>query len=124
MLGALNELVEQRILEAMRKGEFDRLPGEGRPLELEDDALVPEDLRVAHRILKNAGFLPPEVQALRDVRDLIAQAITEASAVPAERRASRRLLALTLALERQGLTLTTPAALGYHQVLVDRFAGR
>lgn len=124
MLGVLNELVEQRIVEAMRKGEFEGLPGEGRPLELDYDPLIPEDLRVAYRILKNAGFLPPEVQALRDVNDLIGPAIAEAGATPGERRASRRLLALTLALERQGLTLTAQAALGYHRNLVDKFASR
>jgi hypothetical protein len=124
MLAAFNELVERRIAEAMREGQFDGLPGEGRPLDLDDDALVPEDLRVAHRILRNAGFLPPAVQALRDVSDLIGPAIAQAGAGPDERRASRRLLALTLALERQGLTLTAEAALGYHQSLIDRFAGR
>ncbi|MFL6567281.1 MAG: DnaJ family domain-containing protein, partial [Burkholderiales bacterium] len=35
-----------------------------------DDALVPEDLRVAYRILKNAGYVPPEVQALNHIAEL------------------------------------------------------
>lgn len=49
-------LAEKKILEAASRGELDDLPGAGRPLDLEDDALVPEDLRMASRILKNAGM--------------------------------------------------------------------
>ena len=52
---------------------FDDLPGSGRPLELDDDRLVPEELRVAWRILKNAGFVPPEIEALRDIDALVKQ---------------------------------------------------
>jgi hypothetical protein len=59
----LDFLVEQRLEEAVSRGELENLPGAGRPLELDDDPLVPEELRVAYRILKNAGFVPPEVEA-------------------------------------------------------------
>ena len=52
----LDFLVEQRLQEAVSRGELSNLPGEGRPLDLDDDPLVPEDLRVAYRILKNAGL--------------------------------------------------------------------
>jgi len=61
-----DSIAEKKIAEAMERGEFDDLPGAGRPLELDDDANVPEDLRVAYRILKNAGFVPPEVERLVD----------------------------------------------------------
>lgn len=63
-------LAEQRIAEAVSRGELEGLPGEGRPLELDDDRLIPEDLRLAYRILKNAGFVPPEVQTLNEIADL------------------------------------------------------
>lgn len=63
-------LAEQRIRDAQERGELDDLPGSGAPLELDDDALVPEELRVAYRLLKNAGHVPPEVTALRDLREL------------------------------------------------------
>ena len=59
---ALELLAERKIAEAVSRGEFDDLPGAGRPLDLEDDALIPEELRMAYRILKNAGFTPKEVQ--------------------------------------------------------------
>src|SRR4030095_1313749 len=69
-MNALDRLAEQRIREAQENGEFDDLPGAGAPLEFDDDALVPEDLRVAYRLLKNSGFLPPELEAHREIRHL------------------------------------------------------
>jgi len=66
----LDLIAEQRIAEAIARGELSNLPGEGRPLDLEDDRLVPEDLRMAYRILKNAGFVPPEVEDLREIGEL------------------------------------------------------
>jgi hypothetical protein len=63
-------LAEQRIAEAISRGELDDLPGAGRPLDLSDDALVPEELRLAYRILKNAGFVPPEVEVLNEIAEL------------------------------------------------------
>lgn len=59
----LDFLVEQKLLEAVSRGELDDLPGAGRPLELDDDPLVPEELRMAQRILKNAGYTAPEPEA-------------------------------------------------------------
>lgn len=67
---AFDAIVEQRIKEAIERGELDGLPGAGRPLELDDDRMVPEELRLAYRILKNAGFVPPEVQTLREIGEL------------------------------------------------------
>ncbi len=61
---AFELIAERKIAEAAERGEFDDLPGRGKPLDLEDDALVPEDLRMAYRILKNAGYVPAEVEAL------------------------------------------------------------
>jgi len=67
---SLDAIAERRIREAQERGEFDDLPGAGAPLALEDDTLVPEDLRVAYRLLKNAGFLPPELAAHGELREL------------------------------------------------------
>ena len=61
-------IAERKIAEAIANGELDNLPGAGRPLELDDDALVPEDQRVANRILKNAGIAPPEVKKVALVK--------------------------------------------------------
>ena len=65
-----DQIAERKIAEAIERGEFKDLPGAGKPLELDDDAHVPEDLRVAYRILKNAGYVPPEVNSLREIGEL------------------------------------------------------
>jgi len=69
------KLIEERILQAQRRGEFENLPGSGRPLEIEDDRHIPEDLRLAYKILKNAGCIPPEIELKKEIhqtRDLLA----------------------------------------------------
>ena len=63
-------IAEQRILEAQRNGDFDNLPGKGKPLRLEDLSWVPEDLRIAYHLLKNAHVLPPEAELLKDIHTL------------------------------------------------------
>ncbi len=94
----LDALVEQRISAAAARGEFDNLPGTGEPLEFDDDALVPEEVRVANRIMKNAGFVPPAVEHLRALRDLQSEACS--SEDPATRRKLQaKMLALDMALE-------------------------
>ena len=54
----------------MEKGEFDNLPGEGKPLELDDDSRIPEDCRLAYKILKNADCVPPEIEAKKTIRQM------------------------------------------------------
>ena len=63
-------LAEQRILEAQRRGEFDDMPGKGKPLALEDLSWVPDELRIGYLVLKNAHVLPPEAELLKDINTL------------------------------------------------------
>jgi len=65
----IDMLAEQRIQEAIARGELDDLPDAGRPLPPEDLSLVPEHLRAGYRSLKNAGYIPPELHGLRYVRE-------------------------------------------------------
>ena len=69
-ISGLDALVEKHVREAQANGVFDNLPGAGAPLKLDDDAMVPEELRAAYRILKNSGYVPPEVEALRDLHEI------------------------------------------------------
>jgi len=64
------KIAERRIVEAIREGAFDDLPGAGQPLKLEDDSHLPEDLRMVYKILKNAGFVPPEVALQKEIATL------------------------------------------------------
>jgi hypothetical protein len=75
MIGGFEKIVEERIRRALKEGAFDDLPGFGQPLELADDSHIPEDLRLAHKILKNAGCLPPEIEVKKEIQrteDLLA----------------------------------------------------
>ena len=64
-----HDLVEQRIAQALADGLFDNLPGQGQPLTLDDDALVPEDYRAGFRLLKANGFAPPWIEVRREIAD-------------------------------------------------------
>lgn len=78
-MDAIERIAERRIREAIDRGEFDGLPGAGKPLALDEDIDVPPELRVAYRILKNSGFVPPEVELRRDIENveqLLASALT------------------------------------------------
>ena len=68
-MNPIDQIAETRIREAIERGELSGLPGEGRPLQLDDDSAIPEELRAAYRILKNAGFLPPELQLRKELRE-------------------------------------------------------
>ena len=69
MIGYL-KMVERKITEALKNGEFDNLPGKGKPLALHDEVRIPEDLRLAYKILKNADCLPPELAEKKEIRQM------------------------------------------------------
>jgi len=50
--------VEERIQKAQQEGVFDNLSGKGKPLNLDDDSTIPEDLRLVFKVLKNTHCLP------------------------------------------------------------------
>lgn len=63
----ISSIVEERIREAEARGEFDNLPGRGKPLPPDELASVPEELRVGYRLLKNAGAIPPELELRKEM---------------------------------------------------------
>lgn len=66
----LGAIAERRIQEALERGAFDNLPGAGHPLHLDDMSHVPEELRMAYTILRNANCLPPELEERKDIQRL------------------------------------------------------
>jgi hypothetical protein len=75
MLEAIRRIAERKISEAIQKGHLDTQGWCNRPLPMTNDTLVPEELRMAHKILKNAGYLPPEIETkkeIQQVEDLLA----------------------------------------------------
>ncbi|MEH2922871.1 DUF1992 domain-containing protein [Samsonia erythrinae] len=99
----IDELVEKQITKAQEDGIFDNLPGAGNPLVLDDDSAVPQELRVAYRLLKNAGCLPAELLERKEALQLteLLASITRDS--PAYEEASRRLRMLEIRLQQKGV---------------------
>ncbi len=67
---SIEKFVEDQIAKAVRAGEFENLPGRGKPVDLEAYFQTPEDLRLCYSMLKNADFVPEEVQMLKDIDSL------------------------------------------------------
>jgi hypothetical protein len=72
---SIEKLVEKMIREAMEKGEFDNLPGSGKPLDLSDYFAAPEDQRIGHKLLKDANIIPEELELLREAETLKAELV-------------------------------------------------
>ena len=68
MFTGFSKIIEERIRKAQKKGVFENLEGAGRPLKLEEDSHIAEDLRLAHKILKNANCLPPEIELKKEIQ--------------------------------------------------------
>jgi len=66
MIPGFEAIVEERIKKAQKEGAFDKLEGANKPLKFEDEN-VPEELRLSTKILKNSGFLPPEVELRKKI---------------------------------------------------------
>jgi hypothetical protein len=67
---SFDRIVEALIQEAMERGEFDNLPGKGKPIDLSEYFETPEDVRLANSVLKNAGMTSREVDLLKEIAEL------------------------------------------------------
>jgi len=67
---SFDRIIEAIIKDAMERGEFDDLPGKGKPIDLSAYFDTPEEVRMAHSILKNAGMAPREVDLLKEIAEL------------------------------------------------------
>ena len=100
----LDALAEARIREAQQRGELEGLAGAGEPLRLDDLSMVPESLRPAWLLLRNSGYLPPELARLKErvaLEDLLAQLPAgDAQAPELARRLRHLALECDIAIER------------------------
>ncbi|MFZ5762776.1 MAG: DnaJ family domain-containing protein, partial [Thermodesulfobacteriota bacterium] len=69
MLHAIQIIAERKIAQAIQNGELEVEGWQNRPLP-EEDQQVPPELRMAYKLLKNAGYLPPEIEAKKEIRHL------------------------------------------------------
>ncbi|ANF96720.1 DnaJ family domain-containing protein [Paenibacillus bovis] len=101
----LSWLADQMIEEAMQKGEFDDLPGKGKPLELEDLSHVPEELRAAYKIMKNANIMPEELtlrQEMLTLTDLITACQHDGERQELRKRLDEKTLRLNMLTAQNG----------------------
>ncbi|MBU1052967.1 MAG: DUF1992 domain-containing protein [Proteobacteria bacterium] len=122
MLDGFYKIVEERILNAQRKGEFDNLPGAGKPLILEETCMVPEDLRIAYKILKNADYIPPEIELKKEIvktEELLAD--MEETAEKYQTIKKLNFMKMKLNLMRNTTVLFEETEI-YAEKLVNRFA--
>ncbi len=114
------KIAERRIRDAMERGEFENLEGKGRPLVFEDDSFIPPDLRMAYKVLKNAGFLPPELLAekeIHEVEDLIAH-------LEDEEERYRQMKKLNLLITKANMMRQRPIDIEKHQVYYRKVVER
>jgi hypothetical protein len=99
----LYRIAEERIRKAQEDGAFDNLPGKGKPLCLDDDEWLPQELRLTYKILKNANCLPGEIEIRKEIfslRQLLDAAIDPETRGDLRRELNR--LVLRLNLQRRG----------------------
>ena len=109
MIYGYQKIIEEKIKEAQERGEFDNLPGKGQPLDLEDESRIPEELRLSHKVLKNANCLPPELELRKEIRhmaDLL-------SGIPDEEEKYRQI-------KRINLKITKLNMMGHSSPLLDQ----
>lgn len=113
-------IAERRIQEAMERGEFDNLPGKGKPIVEEDLSAVPEELRMAYKVLKNAGCVPPEVELRNEVASLRRMVL----GMEESEEKTRRVRELNFKLMKLEITRKRPLSLDllpeYQEKLIDR----
>ena len=121
MIPGFNKIVETRILTAQKNGEFDDLEGSGKPLKLDDGCCVPEELRLAYKVLKNADFVPPEIELKKEIKqteDLLAGMQDTAEKYRTLKKLNFLIMKLNT-LRNTSVVLEMPQQ--YEEKLVNRF---
>lgn len=71
-LRSFESVIDQQVRQAEAEGLMRNLPGAGKPLSLDDDKDVPDELRVGFRMLKQAGYAPPWIELQKSIREELA----------------------------------------------------
>ena len=104
----IDEQIAQSLRDSQRSGELQSAKGYGQPLDFGDGyEQTPPELRMAFKALKDAGFVPPEVEAMRQIAALRAQLESTGDAAEADtlrRRISELQQHVALRLEKLRVT--------------------
>ena len=104
-MSILHNLAERRILEAIKEGVLDDLALRGQPIPREDLSGVPEELRLGYKILKNAGYLPEELQLNKEIlalKDMLSACTSAGEKEDAQRKLTLRRLQFDMLMEKRG----------------------
>ena len=99
-----DRIVETLIQEAMERGEFDNLPGKGKPIDLTEYFETPEEIRLANSVLKNAGMTSREVDLLKEIAELKqvqAALLDEKKKAEIQKQIQQKQVEFSLMMERQ-----------------------
>lgn len=99
-----NKIVEAAIQEAMARGEFENLAGQGKPIDLTEYFDTPEDVRVARAMLKNAGMVPVEIELMQEIvalKEMIASLTDGAEQAKYRKILEEKQLQFNLIIERR-----------------------
>ncbi|MGN9863987.1 DUF1992 domain-containing protein [Bacillus swezeyi] len=113
---------EDKIKQAIKDGEFDGLPGMGKPLKKDEAAHIPENLRMAYRVMKNAGMAGDEgalKKELMTIDDLIAKCTDENERERLMKRKTENQLRLDSLAGKKGM-FSKPASAFYKDKIYNR----
>ncbi len=99
----MTKSIDEILREAIERGEFQNLPGQGKKLDLDDYFNAPEEVRVGYGLLKSNNFVPEEVQMLKDIEALqeqLKQTTTEEERKTLQREIEARRLKYNLLMDR------------------------
>ncbi len=97
---------EDRIKKAYKDGDFDNLAGFGKPLQLEDLSGIPEELRMAYKIMKNAGYTLEEGRVRQEIlsmEDLIKKCEDGDEKENLQRKLNEKLLRFNQVMSKRGV---------------------
>ncbi|WP_370296864.1 DUF1992 domain-containing protein [Rossellomorea marisflavi] len=117
---------EQRIRKAYEDGEFNELPGFGKPMDLNDDAGIPEDLKMAHRMMKNAGYSMEEAGLKREmmrIEDLIRTCEDDAEAKALQKDLNEKVLKYNAMLSKKRVKTNSSVFKDYQRSIEDKLMG-
>jgi len=100
----VDRIVEELIREARERGEFDNLPGKGKPIDLSDYFETPEEVRLVQSVLKNAGMITPEVTLLKEIaglRQVLAVVTDEKKKAEIRKQIQEKQIEFNILMERQ-----------------------
>lgn len=101
---SFDKIVEELIKEAQERGDFDNLPGKGKPIDLSAYFDTPEDVRVAQSVLKNAGFASREMELLNEIvrlKQTLASLDDEKQKKEIQKQIQEKQIEFNLTMERQ-----------------------